>query len=187
MTSRWQRWWSGPAIPPDLRASLRSDERTPVLSPAARHRLDQRIRTRAMSPARPRARGAVLAGACAVPVIVAVAIAAHLHRAPAPAAVVGTADRVANNDAYARELTLLAPARGHLAAQRWSAALAAAEAHERQFPQGALAEERDAVRILALVGAHRFDSARPLLSDFVARHPNSPLRASVERAWSSRR
>jgi hypothetical protein len=55
------------------------------------------------------------------------------------------------------------------------AALNATRAHATRFPQGALAEARDALRIRALVRLGRTDDARRELAIFRAKHPHSLL------------
>ncbi len=55
------------------------------------------------------------------------------------------------------------------------AALNATRSHAARFPQGALAEARDALRIRALVRLGRTDDARRELTAFRARYPHSLL------------
>ena len=61
-------------------------------------------------------------------------------------------------------------------------ALEAVERHERTFPAGLLGEERDALRILALVRADRSGEARARTESFRARHPRSFLLHRIEQA-----
>jgi hypothetical protein len=53
-------------------------------------------------------------------------------------------------------------------------ALALAERHRSQFPNGTLAEERDVERVLALCALGRVAEAHDLAQSFLAAHPNSP-------------
>jgi hypothetical protein len=48
-----------------------------------------------------------------------------------------------------------------------------------RFPSGALAEERDASRVLALCAAGRAAEARVIATDFLAKHPRSPAASRV--------
>jgi hypothetical protein len=54
--------------------------------------------------------------------------------------------------------------------------------HEKQFPNGKLAEERDVVRIQELVAMGQLEAARVLAQSFYVEHPNSLLRPAVEQA-----
>ena len=89
---------------------------------------------------------------------------------------------LALEEVYARELRLLLPARAALARADFAAALAATAAHERQFPRGQLAEEREALRIVALAGARRPSEARAAAAAFHARFPDSLLQRRVDDA-----
>jgi hypothetical protein len=78
-------------------------------------------------------------------------------------------------EGYVLERKLLEPARAAIAGHDYPAALAAIAVHERRFPSGQLAEEREALRVQALVGEHRTDEARRAASAFRKRFPNSVL------------
>jgi hypothetical protein len=94
----------------------------------------------------------------------------------APVAEEKLADDVARaGGALAAEQALLDPARAELARGDGSGALGRLELHERRFPGGALAQEREAmtIRALALMGDR--DSARSRASTFRARYPDSLL------------
>ncbi len=52
-------------------------------------------------------------------------------------------------------------------------AFAAIDEHSARFPQGALAEEREALRIQALVAADRDPEARVALGIFLRTYPRS--------------
>jgi hypothetical protein len=78
-------------------------------------------------------------------------------------------------EAYALELKLLSPARAAVARADFAGALAAVGEHERHFPAGRLAEEREALRVQALSGLHRTNDARRAAAAFRARFPGSIL------------
>ena len=52
----------------------------------------------------------------------------------------------------------------------------------REFPNGVLTQEREALTIEALLGSGERERARSLALEFLRLHPNSPLAASVRRA-----
>jgi hypothetical protein len=83
---------------------------------------------------------------------------------------------------YAQELRLLQPAREAIAHDDFVAALAATAAHERRFPRGRLAEEREALRIVALAGAQRGSEARVAAAAFHRRFPDSLLEKRIDDA-----
>jgi hypothetical protein len=83
---------------------------------------------------------------------------------------------------YARELRLLQPARAAIARDDFDVALAATAAHERRFPRGRLAEEREALRILALAGSRRWSEARVAAAAFHGQFPESLLGKRVDDA-----
>jgi hypothetical protein len=58
-------------------------------------------------------------------------------------------------------------------------ALALFDEHDRSFPNGTLAEERAAERVIALSDLHRCDQARAAAAEFLREHPHSPLAARV--------
>jgi len=62
------------------------------------------------------------------------------------------------------------------------AALTALTAHEREFPDGVLAEERDALRVRALIEAGREAEAKRRARDFAVEFPDSVHLRTVERA-----
>jgi hypothetical protein len=57
--------------------------------------------------------------------------------------------------------------------------------HRVHFPEGLLVEERDAMRVEALVKAGRYDDARSLTGAFRARWPTSLFLATVDSAIAS--
>jgi len=79
------------------------------------------------------------------------------------------------------ELQLVDAARRQLAASRWSLAYAAALEHAKLYPDGILAEEREAIAVEALVRLGRADDARDRLSSFLRRYPRSSYRKHLER------
>lgn len=77
------------------------------------------------------------------------------------------------------ERALIDQAASALRAGRPRDALVALMSHERQFPTGTLAEERDRLSVEALVGLGRTEQARQRAALFEQRHPQSPSRARV--------
>jgi hypothetical protein len=76
----------------------------------------------------------------------------------------------------------VAEARGLLRAGRTAAGLVVLNELTREFPNGVLTQEREALTIEALIGSGERERARSLALDFLQRHPTSPLAASVRRA-----
>jgi outer membrane protein assembly factor BamD (BamD/ComL family) len=77
---------------------------------------------------------------------------------------------------------LLDRARSHLLHGHSAAALASIGEHARRFPRGALSEERDALRVEALVAAARYGEARASAARFHAAYPGSLLTPAVDSA-----
>jgi hypothetical protein len=103
---------------------------------------------------------------------------ASFERAPvqprAPAA--GTeGNRAPNVKQYATELALLEPARSSIAHGNYGAALAAIDQHRREFPNGQLSEEREALRVRALWGLGQKPAALAAAKVFRRRFPRSGL------------
>ncbi|WP_437877938.1 hypothetical protein [Sorangium sp. So ce513] len=94
--------------------------------------------------------------------------------APAPAAPI-------DSDELLRESRLIDRARA-AATQDPGAALAAVQEHQREFPAGRLAEEREYVAIRALVRLGRVDEARARADAFLARYPSTSYADRVRRA-----
>ena len=86
----------------------------------------------------------------------------------------------------AAERALVERARSALIRKRPADALAAAAQHHRDFPTGRLAEEREAIRVLALTARGEHEQARKRALRFRARYPNSLLRATVDAALQAR-
>ncbi len=80
------------------------------------------------------------------------------------------------------EVALLEQAQHALEAKHGERALALLDEHARTYPNGALAEERDAARVLALCETGRDDEAHAEADAFVVAHPRSPLAARVRAA-----
>jgi outer membrane protein assembly factor BamD (BamD/ComL family) len=85
----------------------------------------------------------------------------------------------------AAERGLIEQARTALGREQAATALAALERHARDFPQGALEEERESLLVQALVGAERFDQARKTATRFHKRFPRSIFGAVVDEALNS--
>jgi hypothetical protein len=78
-------------------------------------------------------------------------------------------------ESYAAELYLLQRAQSEYASQDFPDALVLVAEHARRFPNGRLAEEREALRVRSLAGADRGDQARRALAAFARRFPRSVL------------
>ncbi|MEW5852883.1 MAG: hypothetical protein AB2A00_29130 [Myxococcota bacterium] len=83
-------------------------------------------------------------------------------------------------DAVALEAALLDRARTALSRDDAAGALQALGDHARRFPTGMFSEERDAVRVQALVRAGRMDEAQQAARVFLEQHPASLHRPRVE-------
>ncbi|WP_437758624.1 tetratricopeptide repeat protein [Sorangium sp. So ce1389] len=93
--------------------------------------------------------------------------------APAPAAPI-------DSDELLRESNLIDRARA-AATQNPDAALSAVAEHQREFPAGRLAEEREYVAIRALMRLGRVDEARARADAFLARYPSTSYADRVHR------
>lgn len=82
----------------------------------------------------------------------------------------------------ADELTLLRAAQGARRAGDPTRALAELDRHARLFPDGVLAAEAQAARVLTLCDLGRTDDARAQREAFLAAHAGSPLAARVQNA-----
>lgn len=85
-------------------------------------------------------------------------------------------------DSLAAERALLDPARTALGRGDGASALAAAAKHEVAFRGGALAEEREAIAVQALVQVKRKEEARARGERFLVRYPGSMLAPAVKAA-----
>jgi hypothetical protein len=127
------------------------------------------------------------------PATVAVPVATHPMESASAAAASPSASASASasamppTDSLAQERAILDPARVAIGRGDGSSALDAVRRHEARFPDGKLAEEREAIAVQALVLAHQNDAARARGERFVARHPGSVLRPAVEAALAAAR
>ncbi len=80
------------------------------------------------------------------------------------------------------ERSLLDIARGALARGEGAEALAAVDRHGREYPDGALVEEREALAVKALVALGRRDEARARAQRFEQRFPNGLMLRAVKGA-----
>jgi hypothetical protein len=87
----------------------------------------------------------------------------HPHRTTSP------------QESYAAELQLLQRAQAQYTRQDFQDALVLIAEHAHQFPNGRLAEEREALRVKSLAGAGRGDEARRALAAFAKHFPRSAL------------
>ncbi len=99
-------------------------------------------------------------------------------RTQAPSEVVPAPEPVAPSE-LAAEVALLREARARLNSGDPEGALGRLAAHADRFPDGTLAEERDATRVLALCRAQRRDEARAAAERFLRDRPSSPLAPRV--------
>jgi len=76
---------------------------------------------------------------------------------------------------YQTELALLEPARTSIARGEFGAALTAIAKHRREFPNGELAQEREALRVRALWGVGQKGAASAAAKAFRKRYPRSVL------------
>jgi RNA polymerase sigma-70 factor (ECF subfamily) len=83
------------------------------------------------------------------------------------------------------DLDLLDRARTALAAGDAQGALGILAAHDRTFPQSALAEEAEVLRVEALAAAGRAGAARDEARRFLARYPDSPHAGRVRKALAA--
>lgn len=84
-------------------------------------------------------------------------------------------------DVYAIELRVLQPAQRAVARKDFASALAAVAEHQRRFPSGRLAEEREALRVRALLGLGRSGDAQRAGVAFRRRFPRSALRQRMDK------
>ena len=99
-----------------------------------------------------------------------------------PAAATATArtagarpSRTTREDDVVDEVRLLERARQSLARREFSSALTALANHERRFPAGRLAEEREALKVTAWLGLGRRDEAQRVADEFRKRFAHSVL------------
>ena len=90
------------------------------------------------------------------------------------------AQTMPSNDMLAREVPLIDAGRSGLATSP-SRALAALEAHRREFPHGQLAAEREFLAVQALVQMNRIADAKKRADELAARFPTSSYAARAAR------
>jgi hypothetical protein len=96
----------------------------------------------------------------------------------APPATAGSS--LSRTSQLTNERMLLDDARASLVQGDASRALDRLRASRREFPRAILAEERDALTVEALVGAHHYDEARAAGDAFRTRYPGSLFAGAVE-------
>lgn len=99
-------------------------------------------------------------------------------RAPPPVAI----DPITKDTALAAERTLIDTAKTALGRRDDAAALETLDRHARSYPRGVLSEEREALKVQALVGAKRVAEARVCAEHFKKTYPGSMLTAVVDDA-----
>jgi hypothetical protein len=104
---------------------------------------------------------------------------------PTPAATIA-APSLSPAEAAHAELRLLRQTRAAVARGDFAAALTPIAEHTRRFKNGRLVEEREALRVKALVGLGRGEEARHAAADFRARFPRSVLLPAVSQMRVSR-
>jgi outer membrane protein assembly factor BamD (BamD/ComL family) len=97
---------------------------------------------------------------------------------PQPSAVPKTArpePSLTARESYTAELSLLQRAQAAYTDRNFATTLLLVSEHTRRFPNGRLAEEREALHVKALIGAGRVDEAHRAASAFATRFPRSAL------------
>jgi len=92
------------------------------------------------------------------------------------------ARHLAHSATYAAELALLQRAHTAYARRDYAGALAVVGEHGRRFPNGRLAEEREAIRVESLASAGHTVEARGAAATFAKRFPRSVLLGRVKEA-----
>jgi hypothetical protein len=82
---------------------------------------------------------------------------------------------------FRRELEILEPARRAFSRGDFAAVIRAADEHQRTFPLGGLAEERDAMRVRALFRQGRGADARVAAAAFRLKFPKSAVLVEIEK------
>jgi hypothetical protein len=131
--------------------------RAPEIDPTVR--APEALAVRASAPSLPPAEGPAPASS-----------ARHPHRLLAP------------QESYAAELQLLQRAQSEYTSHDFSNALVLVAEHGRRFPNGRLAEEREALRVRSLARAGRGDEARRALASFAKRFPHSAFLPRLQEA-----
>lgn len=94
-------------------------------------------------------------------------------------------EHISSTSTFSAERILLDDARRSLVQGEPQHALVLLARHRARFPSGLLSEERDAMRVEALVAASRYGDARAAAQAFRARNPHSLFRATVDSAVES--
>ncbi|HEX7453161.1 MAG TPA: hypothetical protein VF294_12785, partial [Polyangiaceae bacterium] len=92
----------------------------------------------------------------------------------------------AEGDPFAAELDLLSHAQAAYTHHDFSRALALISEHTRRFPNGHLAEEREALRVRSLLGSGRNEEAERATAAFARRFPRSVLLPRARESLSTR-
>ncbi len=92
---------------------------------------------------------------------------------------------MAPQESYAAELQLLQRAQSEYASHDFTNALMLVAEHGRRFPNGRLAEEREALRVRSLARAGRSDEAQRALASFAQRFPHSAFLPRLQDAARS--
>jgi hypothetical protein len=100
--------------------------------------------------------------------------------APVRAAKARPPKPAAEAQAYAMELLLLQPALEAVARRDFATSLSAITAHQRRFPAGQLAEEREGLRVKTLLGLGRIPEAVHAGALFRERFPHSALLGQIQ-------
>jgi hypothetical protein len=111
----------------------------------------------------------------------------HARARPDNGNPVGTAKTAINLEAYTKELQVLQPARQAVTRGDFTTALSAIGEHQSQFPSGKLAEEREALRIKALLGLGRIGEAQRVGATFRARFAHSALLKRIDEMLGSQK
>lgn len=104
--------------------------------------------------------------------------------APQPSAEAKTArpePSLTARESYTAELSLLQRAQAAYTDRNFATTLLLVSEHTRRFPNGRLAEEREALHVRALLGAGREEEANRAASAFAARFPRSALLPRLSR------
>lgn len=83
--------------------------------------------------------------------------------------------RPSTAETYAIEVGLLEPARSGIARGDFATALGALARHQREYPNGQLSQEREALRVRALWGSGQKQAAESAAAAFRRRYPQSGL------------
>lgn len=102
-----------------------------------------------------------------------------------PGAALRRVASAARADNLREELSLLDRARQQEARRNFGAVLDTIAEHERDFGTGRLIEEREVIRVKALVGLGRADAARKAVARFHRQFPRSVLSQTIDEAVSS--